>query len=53
MRTLMVDDDVAVCESTVVTLKEIGIQAEWVDSGRKAIERVGILWDKHNISTPS
>ena len=47
MRTLMVDDDVAVCESTVVTLKEIGIQAEWVDSGRKAIERVGILWDKH------
>ena len=35
----------AVCESAVVTLKEIGIAAEWVDSGRKAIERVQALWE--------
>lgn len=44
LKTLVVDDDVAVCESAVVTLEEIGIKAEWVDSGRKAIERVKQLW---------
>ena len=45
LKTLVVDDDVAVCESAVVTMKEMGIQAEWVDSGRKAVERVGLLRD--------
>ena len=45
MKTLVVDDDVAVCESAVVTLHEMGISAEWVDSGRKAIERVQGLLD--------
>ena len=40
LKTLVVDDDVAVCESAVVTLKEMGVVAEWVDSGYKAIERV-------------
>lgn len=40
LNTLVVDDDVAVCESAVVTLREIGITAEWVDSGLKAIDRV-------------
>ena len=44
LKTLVVDDDVAVCESAVVTLHEMGIKAEWVDSGRKAIERVSKLW---------
>ena len=39
LKTLVVDDDVAVCESAVMTLEEIGIKAEWVDSGRKAIDR--------------
>ncbi len=39
LKTLVVDDDVAVCESAVATLKEIGVTAEWVGSGRKAIER--------------
>ena len=37
------DDDVAVCESAIVTLKEIGVTAEWVDSGQKAVERVKTL----------
>ena len=46
LRTLVVDDDVAVCESAVVTLREMGISAEWVDSGRKAIERVREFWDQ-------
>lgn len=45
LKTLVVDDDVAVCESAVATLKEMGIAAEWVDSGRKAIERVQALWE--------
>ncbi|MEW3583866.1 response regulator, partial [[Clostridium] symbiosum] len=40
LKTLVVDDDVTVCESAMVTLKEIGIIAEWVDSGQKAIGRV-------------
>jgi len=40
LKTLVVDDDVAVCESAVVTLQEMGVAAEWVDSGRKAIARV-------------
>lgn len=44
LKTLVVDDDVAVCESAIVTLREMGVTAEWVDSGRKAIDRVKILW---------
>ena len=46
LKTLVVDDDVAVCESAVVTLREMGIKAEWVDSGRKAVDRVKKLWDE-------
>lgn len=40
LTTLVVDDDIAVGESAIVTLKEMGIKAEWVDSGRKAVDRV-------------
>ena len=47
LKTLVVDDDVVVCESAVVTLREMGVKAEWVDSGRKAIERVEELWSKN------
>ena len=32
---LVVDDDKTCCESTVATLKEIGIMGEWVLSGRE------------------
>ena len=45
LKTLVVDDDVAVCESAMVTLQEMGIEAEWVDGGSKAIERVRELLD--------
>ena len=38
--TLVVDDDAIVCEQTVQTLREIGMQGEWVMSGREAVERV-------------
>lgn len=34
----------AVCESAVATLHEMGVRAEWVDSGRKAVDRVKRLW---------
>lgn len=47
LKTLVVDDDVAVCESAIVTLHEMGIKAEWVDSGRKAIDRVKTLWNEN------
>ena len=36
---LVVDDDKTCCESTVATLKEIGITGEWVLSGREAVKR--------------
>lgn len=44
LKTLVVDDDVTVCESIVATLREIGIAGEWVDSGIKAVEQVRKLW---------
>lgn len=47
LKTLVVDDDVAVCESIAVTLREIGIKAEWVESGRKAIKQVELLWKEN------
>lgn len=47
LKTLVVDDDVTACVSVVATLKEIGITGEWVDSGRKAVERVKELWANH------
>ncbi len=48
LKTLVVDDDVAVCESAVAT-QEIGVTAEWVGSGRKAIERVQALWSRQTL----
>lgn len=41
------DDDVAVCESTVATLHDMGVTAEWVDSGQKAVERVKFYRKEH------
>lgn len=40
MNCLVVDDDAAVCQNTVQILQEIGMTAEWVDSGAGAIARV-------------
>lgn len=44
LKALVVDDDVSVCEHTQMILKDIGMQSEWVDSGRKAIEKVQEKW---------
>lgn len=46
LRALVVDDDVTVCEHAVITLKEIGVVSEWVDSGIKAVDRVQDKWNK-------
>lgn len=46
LKTLVVDDDVSVCESAIVTLAEMGVKAEWVDSGRKAIDQVREFWSR-------
>ena len=44
LKALVVDDDVTVCEHAVITLKEIGVTSEWVDSGKKAVGRVYDKW---------
>jgi two-component system sensor histidine kinase/response regulator len=41
LHTLVVDDDVLVCEQTQSVLNDIGMIGEWVASGHEAIERVG------------
>ena len=46
LKALVVDDDVTVCEHAVITLKEIGVTSEWVDSGIKAVKRVREKWDR-------
>ena len=43
LHTLVVDDDVSVCEQTASILKDIGMTGEWVASGHEAVEKV-----KHN-----
>ena len=40
LRALIIDDDVLVCTSTEQILRDMGLQAEWSDSGVEAIERV-------------
>lgn len=37
-RTLVVDDDEIFCDCTVMTLKTIGIEAQWVLDGKAALE---------------
>jgi len=40
MHTLIVDDDLVICEQTCNILKEIGMNGEWVTSGAEAVRRV-------------
>ncbi|MEG1914667.1 MAG: response regulator [Acidaminococcaceae bacterium] len=44
MKALIVDDDVIICEQTKHLLVGMGLQAEWVDSGYKAVEQVQEKW---------
>lgn len=47
MSVMVVDDDILVCEQTSDLLREMGMFAEWVDSGRKAIRRVEEKLEAH------
>ena len=40
LHTLVVDDDVIICEQASSILRDIGMIGEWVSSGREAVERV-------------
>ena len=40
LKTLIVDDDVIICQHTELVLTQAGMKAEWVDSGAAAVERV-------------
>jgi len=40
LNTLIVDDDLLICEQTQNILKDIGMAGEWVTSGHEAVERV-------------
>ncbi len=45
---LVVDDDQQLCESTVGSLKSIGVRAEWTLDGESAVELVNQRHKKHN-----
>ena len=40
MTTLIVDDDLMICEQTEKILRDIGMRGEWVTSGAEAVRRV-------------
>lgn len=40
LKTLIVDDDVIVCQHTKIVLNEAGFNAEWVDCGAAAVSQV-------------
>ncbi|NCB05093.1 MAG: response regulator, partial [Clostridia bacterium] len=40
LSALVVDDDILICENTRAILLDMGLKAEWADSGRKAMEQV-------------
>lgn len=46
LEVLIVDDDVMICEHTQSILNDMGIKAEWVDRGSKAVEMVRFRYDK-------
>ena len=43
---LVVDDDLICCENTVDILNDIGINGEWVTSGKEAVEKVTQRYEK-------
>lgn len=47
-RTLVVDDDEVFCDCTVMTLKAIGIEAQWVLDGKKALDMMESAHTKGN-----
>jgi len=47
LHTLIVDDDLLICEQTQDILKDIGMVGEWVTSGHEAVERVYVNSEKN------
>ena len=47
LRTLVVDDDQDVCEDTARMLREIGMESEWVLTGREAVEKTVASHEAH------
>lgn len=46
LSALIVDDEITICEHTKNILSDMGMKADWVDSGRKAIDIVKEKWNK-------
>jgi len=46
LHTLIVDDDLLICEQTQTILREIGMVGEWVTSGLEAVSRVRSRFDR-------
>ena len=46
MSALIVDDEILICEQAERILTEIGMRAEWVDSGYKAVATVKAKWQE-------
>ncbi|UDN61337.1 PAS domain-containing hybrid sensor histidine kinase/response regulator [Clostridioides sp. ES-W-0016-02] len=46
MKALIVDDDIIICRHTEQILEDMGLKADYVDSGMSAIKRVQELWNK-------
>lgn len=40
LKVLVADDDRVMCEYTAQTLRECGVQAQWVDSGEEAVRQI-------------
>lgn len=47
LSALIVDDEITVCEHTKNILSDMGMKAEWVDSGEGAVEIVRRKWEKN------
>ena len=47
LHMLVVDDDEQLCESTVFSLKEIGVEAEWTCDGKTAVDIIMKCHDRH------
>ncbi|MEG0355749.1 MAG: ATP-binding protein, partial [Lachnospiraceae bacterium] len=47
LQALIVDDDIVICQHTMQVLLDMRMQAEYVDSGMKAVEAVRQKWEKN------
>ncbi|MEG0354702.1 MAG: response regulator [Lachnospiraceae bacterium] len=48
MKALIVDDNIIICKHTEQVLEDMGMEADWVESGFKAIDVVTERWNQGN-----